>query len=507
MGKVYLVGAGPGDPKLLTLRGAELLDAADCVVYDALVNPAILDRVPPAAERRFVGKRGGEASVSQDTIIRLLLELAREYDTVVRLKGGDPFIFGRGGEEAEALREGGVEFEVVPGITAGVAAPAYAGIPVTHRGLSVAVTFLTGHEDPTKGRSDIDWDHLAGLGGTIVFYMGVRRMEENLNRLIAGGRPADTPAAIVEWGTYPRQRTLTGTLGTIAASAAEAGIGAPALVVVGEVVELRERLAWFEARPLFGRRVLVTRARAQASGFAADLEELGAEVVQFPTIRVAPPADPEPLRRAVREIERYDWVVFTSVNGVEYLWEELRAAGRDTRSLAGVSLCAIGPATAAALELHGARADLMPEQFVSEAAVAAMAGDARLAGARILLPRADIAREALPRLLRAEGAVVDEVDAYRTVLDDAHADEMRDHVRAGGLDLITFTASSTVRNFVKLFGTEVGAARVASIGPITSATARELGLQVDIEAEEYTIPGLVRAIVAALGVPRDSLPS
>jgi uroporphyrinogen III methyltransferase / synthase len=371
----------------------------------------------------------------------------------------------------------------------------------------VAVTFLTGHEDPTKGRSDIDWDHLAGLGGTIVFYMGVRRMEENLNRLIAGGRPADTPAAIVEWGTYPRQRTLTGTLGTIAASAAEAGIGAPALVVVGEVVELRERLAWFEARPLFGRRVLVTRARAQASGFAADLQELGAEVVQFPTIRVAPPADPEPLRRAVREIERYDWVVFTSVNGVEYLWEELRAAGRDTRSLAGVSLCAIGPATAAALELHGARADLMPEQFVSEAAVAAMAGVARLAGARILLPRADIAREALPRLLRAEGAVVDEVDAYRTVLDDAHADEMRDHVRAGGLDLITFTASSTVRNFVKLFGTEVGAARVASIGPITSATARELGLQVDIEAEEYTIPGLVRAIVAALGVPRDSLPS
>jgi uroporphyrinogen III methyltransferase / synthase len=495
------VGAGPGDPGLLTVRAAELLGSADCVVYDALVNPALLERVPPTADRRFVGKRGGAPSVSQDAITELLLEMAQQYEVVVRLKGGDPFIFGRGGEEAEALRDGGVEFEVVPGITAGVAAPAYAGIPVTHRGVSVSVTFLTGHEDPTKGRSDIDWEHLGRLGGTLVFYMGVRKLEENLSRLMVAGRSPETPAAVIEWGTYPRQRTITGTLETIAALASAAGIGAPALVVVGEVVQLRERLAWFESRPLFGRTILVTRARAQASGFAAELEELGAEVVQFPTIRIAPPLDPEPLRQAVRELDRYDWIVFTSVNGVEYLWAELRASGRDTRSLAGVSLCAIGPPTATALEMHGARADLVPDQFVSEAAVAAMAAETQLRDLRVLLPRADIAREALPTLLRAEGAIVNEVDAYRTVLDDHDAGAMRQTLRAGALDLITFTASSTVRNFVKIFGTETGGAKIASIGPITSATARELGFQVDIEAEEYTIPGLIRAILASMGVP------
>jgi uroporphyrinogen III methyltransferase / synthase len=494
MGRVYLIGAGPGDPKLITLRGAELLAGAQCVVYDALVHPAILEHAPAAAQRHFVGKRGGEASASQDSITALLVELAGKHDMIVRLKGGDPFVFGRGGEEAEALAAAGVPFEVVPGVTAGVAGPAYAGIPVTHRGLAASVTFVTGHEDPTKERSDLDWSHLAGVGGTLVFYMGVRKLAENLARLIEGGRSPDTPAAIVEWGTYPRQRTVTATLGTIAAEAERAGIGAPALVVIGEVVTLRDRLGWFESRPLFGKTILVTRARAQASGFAAQLEALGAEVVQFPTIRITDPTDPEPLRAAVKQVDGYDWIIFTSVNGVERFWKEMRAAGRDARSLAGVHLCAIGPATGAALEMEGIRADVVPTQFVSEAVVEALAAEVELSGTRVLLPRAEVAREALPVLLRARGATVDEVAAYRTDPDARESAQLRERLRAGEIDLITFTSSSTVRNFVEAVGTSIGRARVASIGPITSATARELGLEVAVEAAEYTIPGLVEAI-------------
>lgn len=501
MGKVYLIGAGPGDPKLLTLRGAELLAAAEFVVYDALVHPAILEHAPASAERQFVGKRGGETSVSQETITSLLVELAGRYEVVVRLKGGDPFVFGRGGEEAEALARAGIPFEVVPGVTAGVAGPAYAGIPVTHRGLAASVTFVTGHEDPTKEQSDVDWVHLAGVGGTIVFYMGVRRMEENLGKLIAAGRSAETPAAVVEWGTYPRQRTLIGTVGTIAREAERAGIGAPALVVIGDVVTLRERLGWFEARPLFGKRILVTRARAQASGFAARLEGLGAEVIQFPTIRITGPSDSEPLRASVRAVDGYDWIVFTSVNGVERFWKEMRASGRDARSLAGVHLCAIGPATAAALEMEGLRADLVPAQFISEAVAEALAAETELAGLRVLLPRAEVAREALPVLLRERGATVDEVAAYRTLPDAHEAAQLRDRLAAGEIDLVTFTSSSTVRNFVDAVGTAIGRAEVASIGPITSATARELGLEVAVEATEYTIPGLVRAIEGLLGAP------
>ena len=504
MGRVYLIGAGPGDPKLLTLRGAELLAAAECVVYDALVHPAILDHAPPAAQRHFVGKRGGEVSASQESITALLVEMAGEHETVVRLKGGDPFVFGRGGEEAEALAAAGIPFEVVPGVTAGVAGPAYAGIPVTHRGLAASVTFVTGHEDPTKERSDLDWSHLAGVGGTLVFYMGVRKMAQNLARLVEGGRSADTPAAIVEWGTHPRQRTITATLGTIAAEAERAGIGAPALVVIGEVVTLRDRLGWFESRPLFGKRILVTRARAQASGFAAQLEALGAEVVQFPTIRITGPTDPEPLRAAVKRVDGYDWIVFTSVNGVERFWKEMRAAGRDARSLAGVHVCAIGPATGAALELEGLHADVVPEQFVAESVVEALAAEADLPGARVLLPRAEVAREALPVLLAERGATVDEVAAYRTDPDVREAAQLRQRLDANEIDIITFTSSSTVRNFVEAVGTSIGRARIASIGPITSATVRELGLEVAIEAAEYTIPGLVRAVVELCREPDPS---
>jgi uroporphyrinogen III methyltransferase / synthase len=492
-GTVYLVGGGPGDPGLLTLRAAELLGRADVVVYDALVSPAVVDRAA-RAERVYVGKRGGEHTRTQEEINALLVELGRRHGTVVRLKGGDPFVFGRGGEEALALIEAGIAFEVVPGVTAGIAATAYAGIPVTHRGISASVAFATGHEDPTKAGTDVDWDHLARGVGTVVFYMGVGRMAENFRRLIEAGRAADTPAAAIEWGTWPRQRTVTGTLETLPERVREAGIGAPSLIVVGEVVALRETLAWWDRRPLSGRRVVVTRARAQASDFARALEALGAEVLQFPAIRIADPPDPAALRDALAAAGTFDWVVFTSANGVERAWSALRELGRDARALAGARVCAIGPGTAAALEARGIVPDLVPESFIAEGVVEALAAAADLRGARILLPRAEVARAVLPDSLRELGAEVVEVAAYTTVQDGADAEGVAARLRDGGVDLVTFTAASTVHNFVDLVGTELGGARVASIGPITSAAARERGLEVAVEAEAYTIPGLVEAI-------------
>ncbi len=492
-GTVYLVGAGPGDPGLLTLRAAELLARADVLVYDALVSPAIVERAAHA-ERVYVGKRGGEHTRTQDEINRLLVELAGRFHTVVRLKGGDPFVFGRGGEEALVLREAGVPFQVVPGITSGVAGPAYAGIPVTHRGVAASVALVTGHEDPTKDDTDLDWAHLARGVGTLVFYMGVGKMADNFRRLIEGGRSADTPAAAVEWGTYPRQRTVAGTLATLPALVREAGIGAPSIVVVGEVVALRDPLAWYDHRPLSGRRVVVTRARAQASGFAAELEALGAEVIQFPTIRIEAAPDAGALREAAAGVGGFDWVVFTSTNGVEHFWGALEGVGLDSRALAGVRVCALGPATAAELAARGIRADLVPDEYVAEATVEALAAAADLAGARILLPRAEVARAVLPDSLRERGAEVVEVAAYRTVQDGAGAEEVRRRIAAGEVDLVTFTASSTVRSFADLVGTDTGGASVASIGPITSGTLRELGMRVDVEAAEYTIPGLLAAI-------------
>ncbi|HEU4452288.1 MAG TPA: uroporphyrinogen-III C-methyltransferase [Longimicrobium sp.] len=499
MGTVYLVGAGPGDPGLLTVRAAELLARADVLVHDALVSPEIVE-LAARAERIFAGKRGGVRSpLPQDEINALLVDLGRKHEVVVRLKGGDPFVFGRGGEEALALREAGIPFEVVPGVTAGVAAPAYAGIPVTHRGRSASVTLVTGHEDPSKYETELDWAALARGSGTLVFYMSVGKMTENFGRLIEGGRSPDTPAAAIEWGTYPRQRTVVGTLTTLPEIARAAAIGAPSIVIVGDVVPLREELGWFDRRPLSGKRVVVTRARAQASGFAARLAELGAEVLQLPTIRVEPPADPAPLRRAVDEVESFDWIVFTSANGVERFFAVLAEAGRDARALATVRLCAIGPATAGALEARSLRADLVPDEYVAEAALEALAAAVDLPGTRILLPRADIARAALPDGLRARGAEVVEVDAYRTVQDGSGAEEVRRRLDAGEIDLVTFTASSTARSFAELVGTDVGAAKVASIGPITSGTVRELGMRVDVEAKEYTIPGLLDAVRAFYG--------
>ncbi|HEU4557236.1 MAG TPA: uroporphyrinogen-III C-methyltransferase [Longimicrobium sp.] len=493
-GTVYLVGAGPGDPGLLTVRAAELLARADVLVYDALAAPEIVERAEKA-ERIYAGKRGGTRNVmSQEEISRLLVDLAAKHQTVVRLKGGDPFVFGRGGEEALELARAGVPFEVVPGVTAGVAAPAYAGIPVTHRGISTGVTLVTGHEDPEKPETGIDWGALARTGGTLVFYMSVGRMEENFARLMEAGRSPETPAAAIEWGTYPRQRTVSGTLATLPALVREVKLGAPSIVLVGRVVSLRDELAWFDRRPLSGRRIVVTRARAQASGFAASLQALGAEVIQLPAIRVERPEDPRPLHEAVECLDSYHWIVLTSANGVDSFFSALREAGRDARALASARVCAIGPATAAELEKHGIRADLVPPEFVAESAVEALASSGELNGRRVLIPAAEDARAALRDGLRERGAEVVSVVAYRTVRDGTGADEVRRRLDAGEIDLLTFTAGSTARNFAALVGTGVGSAKVASIGPVTSAALRELGMPVDVEAEEATIAGLLRAI-------------
>jgi uroporphyrinogen III methyltransferase/synthase len=500
-GTVYLVGAGPGDPGLLTLRAAELMERADVLVYDALVSPAIMERAPNA-ERVYVGKRGGEHSRTQEQINQILVDLAGKHRTVVRLKGGDPFVFGRGGEEALVLAEAGIPFEVVPGVTAGIAAPAYAGIPVTQRGMAASVAFVTGHEDPTKPDTDVDWAHLARGVGTVVFYMGVGKMADNFRRLVDHGRAPNTPAAAIEWGTYPRQRTVSGTLQTLPGIAKAAGIGAPSLIVVGEVVALRETLGWWDRRPLSGRRIVVTRARAQASDFAAALEALGAETVQFPVIRIAPAEDPEPLRQAAARAGTFDWIVFTSANGVERFWYALAEQRCDARALGGVRVCAIGPATAAELERRGVTPDLVPDQFVAESAVRALLDASRVRGERILIPRAAVARPVLPDALRQAGAEVVEVAAYTTVQDGSGAEQVRAMLARGEVDAVTFTASSTVTSFVELVGADVGRAKVASIGPVTSATARELGLAVDVEAAEYTTPGLVQALRGLLAADR-----
>ncbi|HET7457175.1 MAG TPA: uroporphyrinogen-III C-methyltransferase [Gemmatimonadaceae bacterium] len=508
-GVVYLVGAGPGDPGLLTVRARTLLDDCDAIVYDALANPALLPRPAldaVAPELHFVGKRGGDASGSarQDDINALLVRLAREGKRVVRLKGGDPFVFGRGSEEAQALAAAGLPFEVVPGVTAGIAAPAYAGIPVTHRGVATSVTFVTGHEDPTKEAQQTDWAALARAGGTIVLYMGVKRLPTIRDALRAGGMPGSTPAAAVQWGTYGRQRTVVATLDTLAERAAAEGITAPVITVVGPAVALREEIAWFdrpELRPLLGARVLVTRARAQASALADRLRALGADVVEAPAARVERirgPAGGTPagLRYAVTHLADYQWVTFTSQNAVAIFWDALREAGRDARALAGAKVCAVGPATADALLARGVAVDVLPRRFVAEGLLEALADRGDLQAARVLYATAAGARDALPEGLAAMGADVDVVPVYRTVADDEGAAELRAVVESGGVELVTFTSASTVRGFVDAVGAELARrVQAVSIGPITSEAARAAGIEVVAEAAESTIEGLVAAVV------------
>lgn len=479
---VYLVGAGPGDPALLTLRGAEVLAGADVVVYDRLSVTSLLELAPPAAERISVGKQPGGPRTSQDDINALLVARGQAGQHVVRLKGGDPFVFARGGEEAAALAAAGVAFEVVPGITSAVAVPAYAGIPVTMRYSSTSFTVVTGHEDPAKGEGSVNWEAVAALGGTVVVLMGASRCRAICDRLITAGMAPDTPAAAVQWGTRPSQHTLRATLATLADLSPEP----PSTIVIGDVAAAE--LAWFENRPLFGRRIVVTRAQPQAAALAAELRQRGAEAIELPAIDFQPPEDPDRLAQAAGEVGSYDWVVLTSPTGVARFFEQLR----DARSLGGVRVAAIGPSTAAALAERNVVADLVPEQYVAEALLEALSAEVGPEGpGRMLIPRAEAARDVLPDGLAAAGWQVDVVPAYRTVApvpDPAAAALLSD------AEVVTFTSSSTVANFIDTHGLDAVPDVVATIGPVTSATARSRGLQVAVEATVYTVGGLIAAL-------------
>lgn len=495
-GKVYLVGAGPGDPELLTLKGRRALGEAEVVVYDRLANPKLLEWAPAGAERIYAGKEAQRHALTQDEINVLLLEKALAGKRVCRLKGGDPFIFGRGGEEAEVLTAAGVEWEYVPGITSAIAAPGYAGIPVTHRGLSAAFTIVTAHEDPSKDESSIRWEHLAAGGDTLAFMMGAERLPQIVERLLAHGRSPETPVAVVSWGTHPHQRSATGTLATILEASAAAGCGPPAVTIVGEVAALRDRLRWFDNRPLFGKRVVVTRPQEQASELARLIEQRGGEPILCPTIRIQSLPDPD-----LTGLEQgYDWVVFTSINGVYSLQLALRTRRQDLRALGNARIAAIGPETARAVEKLGLFIDFVPSEYVAERVAAEFPEP--VAGKRVLIPRAREAREVLPELWRAQGATVDVVPVYESVPDTSGAPALRERLAAGEVDVLTFTASSTVRNFMKMLPLEAGGVEalrsicVACIGPITAATAREAGLSVDVVAETYTVAGLVEAMEA-----------
>ena len=502
-GTVYLVGAGPGDPGLLTLRGGELLVTCDAIVYDALANPALLalarvqERDTPV-EIHDVGKRGGAESARQDDINELLIRLAAEGKRVVRLKGGDPLVFGRGSEEAQALAAAGVRFEIVPGVTAGIAAPAYAGIPVTHRGVSTSVTFVTGHEDPTKEKTTIDWSALARAGGTVVLYMGVKRLPTIASALIDGGRSGDTPAAAIQWGTHPQQRTVTATLSTLAQAIEREGLEAPVITVIGDVVSLRDQISWFDTRPLFGKRVVVTRARSQASSLSDRLIAMGAQVVEMPATRIER-LDAAPVRAAISRLSEYGWVMFTSQNAVRIFWDDLRNASLDARAFAGVKIAAVGPATASALLDRGLAVDVAPDRFVAEALLDALRDRRDVRGVRVLYAAAEGARETLQEGLDELGAVVDRIVLYRSVPDGEGAAALRDRLIAGDIDLVTFTSGSSVNAFVDAVGDEAAkTAPAVSIGPITTAAARERGLTVIGEASQSTIAGLVDAACHAL---------
>ena len=501
LGTVYLLGAGPGDPELVTARAIRRLGEADLVLYDALIHPDLLSMVRSGAECVFVGKRAGRAGARQSSINRQMIEAAQAGRTVVRLKGGDPFLFGRGSEEAEALVEAGIPFEVVPGVPSPMAVMAYAGIPLTHRGQASSVAFLTATESAEKDRSSHDWSKLATATQTLVLFMGLRKLASLMQLLIEHGRPADTPAAVVQSASLPTQRTIVGTVGDIAERAAEAGISMPALTVVGPVVRLREVLRWYDRQPLFGRRVMVTRPTGQAGVLCRMLMDRGAEPVEAPTIRIEDPEDPGPLRQAVASAQAYDWILFTSVNGVDRFFREVARQGGDARLLGGARVAAIGPGTARGLEARGIRPDQVPSEYRGEAVAAGVlaAHGGTLSGVRVLLPRAAVARDVLPDTLREAGAEVDVVAAYRSLtLGDAEAARMRGLIAEPAVDVVTFTASSTVKNLVAMvgdgFAEQLAPLTVASIGPITTETAREMGIRVDVTATEYTNAGLVHAL-------------
>ncbi len=499
-GKVYLIGAGPGDPGLLTIKGKETIQRADVIVYDYLAAPALLSYAKPDAEIIYVGKKGGDHTLTQDKISELLADLGKKGKVVARLKGGDPFIFGRGGEEAEVLIDAGVEFEIIPGVTSAIAAPAYAGIPLTHREHASSVSIITGHEDPLKQESSIQWECLAQSSATLVFLMGVKNLASITGNLIKAGKAGSTPVALVRWGTTALQQTVTGTLDTIVAEVKRAGLKSPAIIVVGSVVTLREKMNWFESRPLLGKTIVVTRARVQASELVASLSALGARCIEIPTIRVVAPEDPAPLVHAVRNLSDFDWVVFTSVNGVKYFFETLYNEQMDVRALGGLHFACIGPATKAELAAHGIVSDILPKTYMAESVVEAFSR-VEIQGKQVLLPRAKQARTILPEELDKLGARVTEVTAYETIAESLDEAELARLVAESRVDMVTFTSSSTVKNFKQLVADkgilDMGPDVIAAcIGPITADTAAALGIRPDIVATEFTIPGLVDAIVA-----------
>ncbi len=500
-GKVYLVGAGPGDPGLITVRGARLIAEADVIIYDFLASPVLLKMAMPEAEMIYVGKKGGDHTLTQDKINELIVEKAKTGAKVVRLKGGDPFIFGRGGEEVETLIKAGIFFEIVPGVTSAIAAPAYAGIPLTHRDYTSTVAFVTGHENPEKTESSIDWTSLARGIGTIVFLMGVKNLPNIVRELIANGRSPETPTAVVRWGTTRKQVTVSAPLNRIVDTVEKAGIKAPAAIIVGEVVSLRNTMKWFEKRPLFNRQIVVTRARSQASDLVSLLSDAGADCLEIPVIKIVPAKDLSPLDTALKQIETYEWLVFTSVNGVKIFFNYLFDTNRDLRDLSRIKTACIGPATAETLFSFGLRCDILPESYRAESVVDAFK-HIDLENKRFLLPRAAEARPVLPVELEKMGAVVDEIPIYNTIPQNDGMETLRENLTAKTVDMVTFTSSSTVKNFYSLLPEEpelrkklMEVVKVAAIGPITADTAKEHGFDVHLEAKEYTIPGLYDAIV------------
>jgi len=502
-GIVYLVGAGPGDPSLITLRGVDCLQRADVVVYDYLANEQLLSHATDAAERIYAGKIGGRHNQGQDEINSLLVAKAGAGKVVVRLKGGDPFVFGRGGEECEALREAGIPFEVVPGVTAAVGASAYSGIPLTHRDITASVAFVTGQEGENKNGSNIDWDRLSLGGGTVVFYMGVTTLRRNMQRMVEHGRSPNTPVALVRWATTACQQVLVGTLADIADRAEECDFKPPAITIVGEVVALRERLQWFEKRPLCGKKIVVTRAAEQAGEFSAKLAARGATVLECPTIRLVEPESWQLLDLAIRELPGYDWLVLTSVNAVRYFFRRLDTLGLDARALAGCRICAVGPKTAAEVRSFGVKPELVPTDYKAEGIVDEFAR-LDMQGSRILFPRADKARDIIPSELKRMGAHVDSPVAYRNIFPERLPPETLFALEKRSVDCITFTSSSTVQNLAAMLGEEMmldmlKGVVVASIGPITSKSCRDLGLKVDIEPQSYTLDALVEALEVHFG--------
>ncbi len=502
-GKVYLVGAGPGDPGLITVRGKQLLERAEVVVYDYLASTRLLKHIPKDAELVYAGKKGGvQHTHTQEEINQMLVDYALSGKIVVRLKGGDPFIFGRGGEEVQELAAQGIPFEVVPGVTSATAAATYAGIPITHRDYTASVAFITGHEDPTKEKTNIDWPKLATGAGTLVIYMGIKNLPIIVEKLLTNGRHPKTPVAIVRWASTPEQESVVGTLETIVERVRETGIKPPSLIIVGEVVKLRDTIDWFEKRPLFGKRIIVTRTREQASDLVAGLEEAGAYCLEYSTINIQPTDSYDILDSELERLNEYHWIIFTSLNGVEYFFNRLHARGMDARNLKGPGIAVVGKSTAELLLKYGIRADLIPTTFTGEGLAESLL-DQGVEGRNILIPRAEQSREILPETLRGAGARVTVAPVYKNVQPQGRKDVLRAELETGKVNMVTFTSSSTVTNFLTMVDALnqeelerlLAGVKIAAIGPITAKTVTDNGLKVDVQPDTFTIPAMIQAIL------------